>query len=56
LVSEQGTKSDYIPFIFKFKHESDKYKEGKKPPLEDCSDIEYLINDNFLVIRRSLNV
>jgi hypothetical protein len=35
---------------------SDKSKNDKKPPLEDCGDVEYPVDKNALVIRISLNV
>jgi hypothetical protein len=38
------------------KSKSNKYEEDEMPPLEAYSDIEYSINEETLVIRRSLNV
>jgi hypothetical protein len=35
---------------------SDKYKEDKMPPLENYSDVEYLVDKEVLVIRKSFNV
>jgi len=36
--------------------ESDKFKEDEMPPLEDCSNIEYLVDREALMIWRTLNV
>jgi len=38
------------------KPKSDKYKEDEMPPLENCSDVEYLVDKKVLVIRKSFNV
>jgi hypothetical protein len=35
---------------------SDKYKEDEMPPLENYSDVEYLVDKEVLVIRKSFNV
>ena len=35
---------------------SDTSKNYEKPPLEDCGDVEYPVDKNALVIRKSLNV
>ena len=35
---------------------SDKFKENEMPPLEDCSNIEYLVDREALMIWRTLNV
>ena len=38
------------------KFESDKFKEDEMPPLEDYSNIEYLVDRETLMIWRTLNV
>lgn len=38
------------------KFKSNKYEEDEMPPLEAYSDVEYPIDEEALVIRRSLNV
>jgi hypothetical protein len=40
----------------KIESKSDKSKEDKMPPLEDYSNVKYLVEEKTLVINRSLNV
>jgi len=38
------------------KPKSDKYNEDEMPPLENYSDVEYLVDKEVWVIRKSFNV
>jgi hypothetical protein len=40
----------------KIEYESDKSMEDDVPPLKDCSDVEYQVDKEILVIRRSFSV
>jgi hypothetical protein len=38
------------------KPKCDKYKEDEMPPLENYSDVEYLVDKEVLVIRKLFNI
>ena len=40
----------------KIEYKSDKFEKDEMPPLEDYSNVKYLVDEKALVIKKSLNV